>query len=135
MFRALPRSVIAIAGFHLVAALVFGVTAHVDASFQFPELVSNDDADFAVSLYANRNIGIGLALVAALGLRSPLAIAGLMVARFVTDLADLVVAFTGGPETGQVVGSIVFFSLLLGSEAYVIRTVLLSERSSGEVSQ
>ena len=129
MFQSVPRSVTVIAVLHLVAALAFGVLAHVDPTNQFPDLVTNDDGHFAVGLYANRNIGIAIALLASLLVRSRLAIAGLMLARFATDVADFVMALTQELTGGEIVGQLVFFGLLFASELYVIRTVLRLERA------
>ncbi len=126
MGQHLPRPVIVIVALHLAAAIGFGVMAHLDPSNQFPDLVQNDDGLFAVSLYANRNIGIGVALLVSLLLRSRLAIAGLVLARFVTDLADLVTAVTQGGGAGALAGQAVFFGLLFASEIYVLRTIARS---------
>ncbi|MEM9655031.1 MAG: hypothetical protein AAGA65_23265 [Actinomycetota bacterium] len=123
----LPRSVIVIAGLHLLAALLFGALAHIDSSNQFPDLVVNDDSNFAVGLYANRNIGVGLGLLVALLLQSRMAVFGLMGARFITDVADLVMAFTQVESAGEVVGQLIFFGVLLLSELYVLRTLFRRE--------
>lgn len=128
MFQPIPRSVSVIAALHLIAALAFGVLAHIDSSNQFPDLVTNDDGTFAVALYANRNIGIGVALLVALLVRSRMALAGLVAARFVTDVADFVTGLTREATAGEFVGQLVFFGLLFATEAYVIRTVLRLER-------
>ncbi len=123
MGKHLPRPVIVIVALHLVAAIGFGAMAHLDPSNQFPDLVQNDDGRFAVGLYANRNIGIGVALLVSLVLRSPLAIAGLVLARLATDIADLVTALTRTSEAGALAGQAVFFGLLFASEIYVLRTL------------
>lgn len=128
MFQFVPRSVTVIVALHLVAALAFGVLAHVDPTNQFPDLVTNDDGHFAAGLYANRNIGIAGALLVSLLVRSRLAIAGLMVARFATDVADFVTALTQELTGGGFVGQLVFFGLLFASELFVIRSVLRLER-------
>lgn len=128
MFQSVPRSVTVIAALHLLAALVFGVLAHIDSTNQFPDLVTNDDGRFAVGLYANRNIGIAAALLIALLVRSRMAIAGLMLARFGTDVADFVTALTQGSSGGEVAGQLVFFTLLFASELFVIRALLRLEQ-------
>lgn len=122
--QSIPRWVIIIAILHLLAALIFGVLAHVDSSNQFPDLVLNDDANFAVGLYANRNIGVAVALAAALALRSRLMLAGLFLARLVTDAGDFVMALTQNPESNALVGQLIFFGLLFASEVAVIRALV-----------
>lgn len=130
MGQHLPRPVIVIVALHLAAAIAFGAMAHLDPSNQFPELVQNDDGLFAVGLYANRNIGVGVALLVGLLLRSPLAIGGVMLARFVTDLADLVTAVTQGGDAGALAGQAVFFGVLFASEIYVLRAIFRSDDPS-----
>lgn len=125
MNQRLPIPVTVIVVLHLVAALLFGILALADPSLQFPDLVLNDDGEFVSSLYANRNIGMAVALLVALLLRSPFALAGLLLARFVTDLADLVVALASG--SGGVVPTLVFFLVLLGSEAYALSSLIGSD--------
>lgn len=130
MGQSIPRSVAVITALHLVAALLFGALAHIDPSNQFPELVQNDDGLFAVGLYANRNIGIALALGAALALRSRWALMGLMAARFVTDVGDLLTALTTDLTGGELVGQFVFFGLLFASELWVLRTLFRLEQDA-----
>ncbi len=137
MRQAVPRSVVVIVVLHLLAAVVFGGLAHLDSTNQFPDMVVNDDANFAVGLYANRNLGIGAALAAALVLLSRMALLGLMAARFFTDIADLIAATTRIESAGALVGQLVFFGLLFWSEIYVLRTLfrLESEQHNHEVAQ
>lgn len=130
--QSIPRAVAVIVVLHLLAALVFGLLAHLDSSNQFPDLVANDDGTFAVGLYANRNIGIGVALLLALIAGSRQAIIGLFVARLVTDVADLIMAFTQLDGAGAAVGQIIFFGLLLASELFVLRSLLRLERGGAD---
>ncbi|MEM7274301.1 MAG: hypothetical protein AAF547_14555 [Actinomycetota bacterium] len=130
MRQSIPRSVAVLAVLHALAALVFGALAHIEPTNQFPELVTNDDGLFAVSLYANRNIGVGLSLLVALAIGSRWALMGLFAARFVTDAADLITAFTQVDGAGAVVGQLVFFGLLFASELYVLRTLFRLETNN-----
>ncbi|MEM9562839.1 MAG: hypothetical protein AAGA93_09495 [Actinomycetota bacterium] len=124
----IPRSVAVLAVLHAAAALLFGTLAHLDSSNQFPDLVVNDDSLFAVGLYANRNIGVGLALLAMLFLASRWGLMALFGARFLTDAADLVMAFTNTDGAGALIGQLVFFGLLFASELYVLRTLFRLEQ-------
>lgn len=132
MRQHIPRAVIVITVLHAVAALAFGVLAHVDSSNQFPDLVVNDNADFAVGLYANRNIGVGVMLVTALVLGIRWGLVALFGARFVTDVGDFVMGLTQADGGGAVAGQLVFFALLFASEIYVIRRLILLELTTEE---
>ncbi|MEM9135214.1 MAG: hypothetical protein AAF962_25465 [Actinomycetota bacterium] len=129
MQQFLPRAVVVLGVLHALAAIVFGSLAHIDSTNQFPDLVTNDDGLFAVGLYANRNLGVGLALLAALAVRSRLAVVGLFLARFITDLADFVVALADLDGAGALVRQLIFSGLLFASEIYMIRALLRLERS------
>ncbi len=133
MRQHLPRAVVVLAVLHLLAAVAFGLLAHIDPLNQFPDLVLNDDAHFAAGLYANRNIGIGLALAAALVVGSRMMLIGLFIARFATDVADLIMAFTQDLDAGDVVGQLVFFGVLFASELYVITTLFRLENAEAHV--
>ncbi len=133
--QSIPRSVAVLVVLHALAALVFGSLAHLDASNQFPDLVVNDDSRFAVGLYANRNIGVGLALLVALVLGSRWGLGGLIGARLLTDAADLVMAITTVDGAGALVGQLVFFGLLFASELYVLRTLFRLEQRDGSIQE
>lgn len=128
MGQPLPRTVAVVATLHGLAALVFGVTALVDHSNQFPGLVANDDGLFAVALYATRNLGVGTALLAAVALGSRWGVIGLMTARLVTDVGDLLVGMARVDGVGPLVGQAVFFGLLFASELFVLGTLWRLER-------
>ncbi|MEM7341291.1 MAG: hypothetical protein AAF467_21730 [Actinomycetota bacterium] len=137
MNQPLSRSVVIIVALHALAAVAFGSMVYLAPGNQFPDLVSggeliSDDAQFATGLYANRNIGVGLALVIGLVLRSRLVLLGLMAARFITDVGDLVMSLTtqdlGGG--GGVVGQVVFFAILFASELWVIRRLWTAETAT-----
>ena len=127
MRQSLPRWVVIVVALHAFAALTFGTIAHLDPSVQFPDLTANDDGLFATGLYANRNIGVGLALLTALALRSRWMLAGLMLARFSTDVADLIMAVTQAEGGAGLAGRAVFFAVLFASEIAVIRALLRLE--------
>lgn len=112
---------------HMLAALAFGLMALVAPENQFPELVRNADGEFAVALYANRNVGVGVALAVALGLRQAWMLTALFVVRLVTDLGDFVEALVAGGGAGAAAGSSIFFALLFASELFVIRRLVLGE--------
>lgn len=142
MNQPLNRSVVIIVALHALAAVVFGSMVYLNPGNQFPDLVSNgdlvnDDAQFATGLYANRNIGVGLALVGGLLLRSRLVLLGLMAARFITDVGDLIMSLTtqdlGGG--GGVVGQLVFFAILFASELWVIRALWAAETGAASVAR
>ncbi len=130
MTQTIPRSVVVVGVLHAFAALLFGALAHIDPSNQFPELVTNDDGLFAVGLYANRNIGVGLAIVAAITIGSRWALMGLFAARAITDAADLVMALTTVDSGGAVLGQLTFFGLLFVSEFFVLRTLFRLEQET-----
>ncbi len=125
----LPRSVVVVVTLHLLAALAFGALAHIDSTNQFPTLVLNDDGRFAVGLYANRNIGVGLGLLAGLVLRSPLMLLASMLTRLFTDVGDFIMALTVELSVESLAPQIIFFSLLFASEIFVIRRLIAIERT------
>ncbi len=130
--HSLGRAVTVIVGLHALAAIAFGSLAHLDSTIQFPDLVSNDDGDFAVGPYGNRNIGVGLALAASLLARHRMMLMGLMSARFITDVGDFVTALTGGLTAGELVGQLVFFGVLFASELWVLHRLRTNEFAAVE---
>ncbi len=106
--------IIAYAIFQLLLAVGFGIMAYVNRGFQFPELVGNIDANFPIGLFANRNLGVAVALIAALVLRNRLMLLTIFVVRLATDTFDFLMALSNGVEgIGQVVIMLVFFGLIL----------------------
>lgn len=124
--REIPRWIIGYAILQLLLALLFGALAYLNRGFQFPELVGNEGALFAIGLFANRNLGIAAALIGALLLRNRLMLFAIFIARFATDFFDfLLSAFgTGIDGAGALLGSLVFFGLVLWlPELLAIRTL------------
>lgn len=84
----IPRWIIGYAIFQLILAVLFGSLAYFNRGFQFPELVGNIDALFPIGLFANRNLGVSVALILALVLRNRPMLLTIFVIRFATDLFD-----------------------------------------------
>lgn len=98
----------------LILALLFGTMAYLNPSFQFPELVGNDAAAFAIGLFANRNFGVAVALIVALMLRNRTMLFTLLLMRFVTDLFDFGMALRQGADgIGSLAAQLLFFALIL----------------------
>ena len=122
----IPRWVIGYAIFQLTLAILFATMAYVNRSFQFPELVGNEDALFAIGLFANRNFGVAVAMIVALFLRDRNMLLAMFLVRFATDVFDFLLAVFGlGVESpGALIGQFVFFSLILWiPELLAIRTL------------
>jgi len=133
MRQSIPRWIIGYAILQLALAVLFGAMAYINPTNQFPDLAGNDAA-FAVGLYANRNLGISVALIAALLLRNHNMLITIFIARFATDLFDFLLAVfgTGVDGVGALVGQLVFFALILWiPEIWAIRT-LWSKEQNGE---
>ncbi|MEM7110930.1 MAG: hypothetical protein AAF614_00755 [Chloroflexota bacterium] len=130
----IPRWIIGYAILQLALALLFGVLAYLNRGFQFPELVGNVDATFAIGLFANRNLGVAITFIVALilyfsqgatQLARPMLLT-LFLVRFATDLFDFLLAILGvGVEgVGPLIGQLVFFALILWiPELLAIRTL------------
>ena len=115
MNQQIPRWIIGYATLQLILALLFGIMAYLNRSFQFPELVGNEAASFAIALFANRNLGVSVALIAALALRSRLMLLTIFIIRFATDVFDFLFSILGQgvEDVGALVGTLVFFGLIL----------------------
>lgn len=111
----IPRWVIGYAILQLTLAVLFATMAYVNRSFQFPDLVGNQDALFAIGLFANRNFGVAIALVIALFLRDRNMLLAIFLVRFATDVFDFLLAVLGlGVDSaGALVGQLIFFALIL----------------------
>ncbi|MEM8861531.1 MAG: hypothetical protein AAGD96_24675 [Chloroflexota bacterium] len=115
MNQYIPRWVYAYAILQLVLALLFGIMAYVNRGFQFPELVGNAAALFPIGLFANRNLGVSVALITGLAVRSRKILLAVFIIRLATDLFDfLLSAFGTGIEgIGAWIGTLVFFGAIL----------------------
>ncbi|MEM7336403.1 MAG: hypothetical protein AAF490_30265 [Chloroflexota bacterium] len=91
----ISRWIIGYAILQLILAVLFGARAYLNRSFQFPKLVGNEDALFAIGLFANRNLGVSVALIAGLVLRSRPMVMIIFIARFATDAFDFLLAIFG----------------------------------------
>ncbi|MEM7029041.1 MAG: hypothetical protein AAF629_05570 [Chloroflexota bacterium] len=125
----IPRWIIGYAILQLVLALLFGLMAYFNRGFQFPELVGNADALFPIGLFANRNLGVSVALIAGLVLRNRWMLLTVFVIRFATDVFDFFLGLAnGGGGIGALVGMAVFFGLVLWiPEILAIRSLWKAE--------
>ena len=111
----IPRWIIGYAILQLTLAVLFATMAYVNRGFQFPELVGNQDAFFAIGLFANRNFGVAIALIVALFLRDRNMLLAIFLVRFATDVFDFLLAVLGlGVDSaGALVSQLIFFALIL----------------------
>ncbi|MBV7332153.1 hypothetical protein KFU94_28760 [Chloroflexi bacterium TSY] len=103
----ISRWVIGYAVLQLLSAVAFGALAYLNRGLQFPELVENEAAAWAIGLFANRNLGLSLALIAALLLRNRAMLFVLFLLHFAIDLLDFFLVL------GQGVGSLLFLVIQL----------------------
>lgn len=111
----ISRWIIGYAILQLVLAVLFGAMAYINRSAQFPELVDNAAALFPIGLFANRNLGVSVALIAALLLRNRAMLLTIFVIRFATDVFDFFLAIFGiGIEgVSGLIAQLIFFALIL----------------------
>ena len=133
MRHAIPKWVIGYAILQFALALLFGIMAYINPANQFPDIGGNDAA-FAIGLYANRNLGVSVALIVALLLRNRNMLIAIFIARFATDLFDFLLAVfgTGVDDGGALIGQLIFFAIVLWiPEVLAVRT-LWNQEQTGE---
>ena len=111
----IPTWIIAYGILQLVLAVLFGVMAYANRGFQFPELIDVAGALFPIGLFANRNLGVAIALGAALFLRRRDMLFILFLVRFATDLFDFFLGMANAESfsVGTIIVQMVFFALIL----------------------
>lgn len=111
----ISRWIIGYAILQLILALLFGLMAYFNRGGQFPELVGNVAATFPIGLFANRNLGVAVALIIALVLRNRPMLITLFIIRFATDVFDFLLAIfgIGIGSAGELAMQFVFFGLIL----------------------
>lgn len=131
----ISRWVMGYAILQLVLAVAFGAMAYLNRGFQFPELVGNEGAAFAIGLFANRNLGVSVALITALILRNRAMLWTIFLVRFATDVFDFLMALGQGVDNvGALAGQLVFFALILWiPELLSMRWLWQTETGSAEV--